>query len=116
MKVEVYKGAQGKHNLKDYEETYNTFDWKDVEQAFSWSETGKMNMAYECIDRHVDQGLGDKIALNYKDEYRKESYTYKDMQRYLIKQRMFLSEHAEVDKVTEYLYLCRVHLNYILRC
>lgn len=36
MKVEVYKGAQGKHNLKDYEETYNTFDWKDVEQAFSW--------------------------------------------------------------------------------
>lgn len=23
MKVEVYKGAQGKHNLKDYEETYN---------------------------------------------------------------------------------------------
>lgn len=30
MKVEVYKGAQGKHNLKDYEETYNTFDWKDV--------------------------------------------------------------------------------------
>lgn len=51
MKVEVYKGAQGKHNLKDYEETYNTFDWKDVEQAFSWSETGKMNMAYECIDK-----------------------------------------------------------------
>lgn len=41
MKVEVYKGAQGKHNLKDYEETYNAFDWKDVEQAFSWSETGK---------------------------------------------------------------------------
>ncbi|HDG6154051.1 TPA: acetate--CoA ligase, partial [Staphylococcus aureus] len=98
MKVEVYKGAQGKHNLKDYEETYNTFDWKDVEQAFSWSETGKMNMAYECIDRHVDQGLGDKIALNYKDEYRKESYTYKDMQRLSNKAANVLSEHAEVDK------------------
>ncbi len=41
MKVEVYKGAQGKHNLKDYEEIYNTFDWKDVEQAFSWSELAK---------------------------------------------------------------------------
>lgn len=36
------------------------FNWKDVEQAFSWSETGKMNMAYECIDRHVDQGIGIK--------------------------------------------------------
>lgn len=98
MKVEVYKGAQGKHNLKDYEETYNTFDWKDVEQAFSWSETGKMNMAYECIDRHVDQGSGDKIALNYKDEHRKESYTYNDMQRLSNKAANVLSEHAEVDK------------------
>ncbi|HAY3328778.1 TPA: acetate--CoA ligase [Staphylococcus aureus] len=98
MKVEVYKGAQGKHNLKDYEETYNTFNWKDVEQAFSWSETGKMNMAYECIDRHVDQGIGDKIALNYKDEHRKESYTYKDMQRLSNKAANVLSEHAEVDK------------------
>lgn len=25
-------------------------------------------MAYECIDRHVDNGKGDKIALNYRDE------------------------------------------------
>ncbi len=57
-----------------------------------------MNMAYECIDRHVDQGLGDKIALNYKDEYRKESYTYKDMQRLSNKAANVLSEHAEVDK------------------
>lgn len=117
MKVEVYKGAQGKHNLKDYEETYNTFYWKDVEQAFSWSETGKMNMAYECIDRHVDQGLGDKIALNYKDEHRKESYTYKDMQRLSNKaSRMFCLNMQKLTKVTEYLYLCRVHPNYILRC
>lgn len=38
-----------------------------------------MNMVYECIDRYVDQGLGDKIVLNYKDEYRKELYIYKDM-------------------------------------
>ena len=38
------------------------------EKAFSWNETGKINMAYECIDRHVDNGKGDKIALNYRDE------------------------------------------------
>ncbi|MGZ1843504.1 acetate--CoA ligase [Staphylococcus argenteus] len=98
MKVEVYKGNQGTHNLKDYEETYNNFNWQDVERAFSWNKTGKMNMAYECIDRHVDQGLGDKIALNYKDEYRKESYSYKEMQRLSNKAANVLSKHASVEK------------------
>ena len=39
-----------------------------MKKAFSWNETGKINMAYECIDRHVDNGKGDKIALNYRDE------------------------------------------------
>ncbi|MCS5350033.1 acetate--CoA ligase [Staphylococcus aureus] len=98
MKVEVYKGNQGTHNLKNYEETYNNFNWQDVERAFSWNETGKMNMAYECIDRHVEQGLGDKIALNYKDEYRKESYSYKEMQCLSNKAANVLSKHASVEK------------------
>ena len=112
MKVEVYKGAQGKHNLKDYEEIYNTFDWKDVEQAFSWSETGKMNMAYECIDRHVDQGLGEITKMSTE----KNRILIKICNGYLIKQRMFCLNMQKLTKVTEYLYLCRVHLNYILRC
>ncbi|MBE5672818.1 acetate--CoA ligase [Staphylococcus sp. SS35] len=98
MKVEVYKGNQGTHNLKNYEETYNNFNWQDLERAFSWNETGKMNMAYECIDRHVEQGLGDKIALNYKDEYRKESYSYKEMQCLSNKAANVLSKHASVEK------------------
>ncbi|MGF7193915.1 hypothetical protein ABID55_001413 [Staphylococcus pasteuri] len=35
MKVEVYKSEPGNYNLQDYEQTYNNFDWKDVEKAFS---------------------------------------------------------------------------------
>ncbi|EHL7204922.1 acetate--CoA ligase, partial [Staphylococcus pseudintermedius] len=71
MKVEVYKGEQGNFNLTDYQATYDQFDWKEVEKVFSWNETGKINMAYECIDRHVNEGKADKIALNYKDNRRK---------------------------------------------
>ena len=36
-------------------------------------------MAYECIDRHVDNGKGDKIALNYRDEKRKEQYSFNEL-------------------------------------
>lgn len=67
MKVEVFESEQGNYNLQDYEKTYQDFDWDKVKKL-SWNETGKINMAYECIDRHVDNGKGDKIALNYRDE------------------------------------------------
>lgn len=98
MKVEVYKEDNGNFNLQDYEQTYNNFDWKEVEKVFSWSETGKVNMAYECIDKHVDEGKADKIALNYKDDKRKESYTFKEMQENSNKAANVLKEKAHVEK------------------
>ena len=98
MKVEVYQSEPGNYNMQDYEQTYKDFDWKNVEQAFSWSKTGKINMAYECIDRHVDEGKGDKIALNYKDDQRHESYTFEDMKKYSNKAANVLKNEADVKK------------------
>ncbi|GAA6823723.1 acetate--CoA ligase [Helicobacter pylori] len=98
MKVDVYKGEQGNFNLPNYEEVYNNFDWKEVEKAFSWYQTGKMNMAHECIDRHVDDGKGDKVALYYKDDERKESYTFSEMKDYSNKAANVLKDKANVEK------------------
>lgn len=66
-------------NLKNYEETYASFSFEEAEAWFSWHQTGKVNMAYEAIDRHVDNGRGGKIALHYSDSVRDESYTFADM-------------------------------------
>ena len=66
-------------NLKNYDEAYANFDWKEVEKEFSWATTGKVNVAYEAIDRHVDNGKGDRIALYYSDATRDESYTFAEM-------------------------------------
>ncbi|MFC4769704.1 acetate--CoA ligase [Effusibacillus consociatus] len=63
-------------NLTDYDKIYQTFDWKEVEQVFSWSKTGKINMVYETIDRHVEEGRGENVALLYTDGERTESYTF----------------------------------------
>jgi acetyl-CoA synthetase len=68
------------YNLKNYDEAYATFDWAEVEKAFSWHETGKVNAAYEAIDRHVDNGRGDHVALHYSDADREESYTFAQLQ------------------------------------
>lgn len=98
MKTEIFKATQGNHNMKDYERTYQNFDWKEVEKQFSWATTGKVNMAYECIDRHVDEGHGDKLALLYKDAERNESYTFKDMMLNSNKAANVLVKEAGVKK------------------
>lgn len=66
-------------NMPDYEEAYRTFRWEDVEKNFSWYTTGKVNMAYEAIDRHALGDKKDKIALYYTDGKRDASYTFAEM-------------------------------------
>jgi acetyl-CoA synthetase len=69
------------NNLLDYEKSRDTFQWSDVEKVFSWHQTGKVNVAYECVDRHVDEGRGAKIALSYSDPVRFENITYEALQK-----------------------------------
>ncbi|NGQ97096.1 acetate--CoA ligase [Brevibacillus sp. SYP-B805] len=76
MKVELIPPVEGHYNLQDYEKAYANFSWADVEKAFSWHETGKVNMAYEAIDRHLLTDRKNKIALLYSDAEREESYTF----------------------------------------
>jgi acetyl-CoA synthetase len=33
-----------------------------------WYVGGKINVAYNCLDRHVEAGLGDKVAFPYEGE------------------------------------------------
>ncbi|TMN23831.1 acetate--CoA ligase [Lentibacillus cibarius] len=66
-------------NMPDYNEACTNFSWKDVEKAFSWHETGKVNMAYEAIDRHAETWRKNKVALYYSDQKRDEKYTFQDM-------------------------------------
>jgi len=68
-------------NMASYEETCKQFSFEEVEKQFTWHDTGKVNIAYEAIDRHVEQGLGGKIALYYSDGQRDESYTFEQMSK-----------------------------------
>ncbi|GIO65469.1 acetate--CoA ligase [Paenibacillus cookii] len=76
---EILPSVATTSNLGDYEEARSKFQWEEVEKHFSWYTTGKVNMAYEAIDRHVAEGRGDKKALLYSDAARDESYTFGDL-------------------------------------
>ncbi|USG63811.1 acetate--CoA ligase [Brevibacillus ruminantium] len=76
MKVEMIKPVEGHSNLTNYDEAYANFDWAEVEKQFTWYETGKVNMAYEALDRHLLTDRRDQTALIYSNATREESYTF----------------------------------------
>ena len=68
MVLKALPVVEGEFNLQNYDEVYEQFNWSDTEREFSWFETGKVNMAYEAIDRHVETYNKNKVALYYKDD------------------------------------------------
>jgi acetyl-CoA synthetase len=59
-----------------------TLEW---DPPFSkWFLGGKINVAYNCVDRHVENGLGDKVAYHWIGEPGDtRTITYADLQREL---------------------------------
>ena len=44
-----------------------TLDWSNPPFA-RWFADGSLNVAYNCLDRHVNAGLGDRVALHFEGE------------------------------------------------
>jgi acetyl-CoA synthetase len=42
-------------------------DWSDAPFA-KWFVGGKLNVAYNCVDRHVEAGNGDRVAIHWEGE------------------------------------------------
>jgi acetyl-CoA synthetase len=55
-------------------------DWSDAPFA-RWFVGGRLNVAVNCVDRHVDAGLGDRVALHFEGEPGDtRTITYADLQ------------------------------------
>jgi len=58
-----------------------TLDWTDAPFA-KWFVGGTLNVAYNCVDRHVEAGHGDRIALHFEGEPGDTlSLSYAELQR-----------------------------------
>jgi len=89
---------EGKYNLQNYDEMYANFNWSEAEKNFSWYETGRVNMAYEAIDRHTETFRKNKVALYYRDGVRDEKYTFNDMKKWTNKAGNVLKTYGNVEK------------------
>ncbi|MFI9077561.1 acetate--CoA ligase [Streptomyces sioyaensis] len=69
-----------------------TLDWSNAPFA-KWFADGKLNVAYNCVDRHVENGLGDRVALHFEGEPGDtRSITYAELQREVSKAAHALTE------------------------
>lgn len=70
MKIETIKKKKFvlEPNLKDYNKTYKSFDWKEARKELSFFEGGKFNAAYNAIDRHAESWRKNKVALYWEGE------------------------------------------------
>src|SRR6266498_4972415 len=49
---------------------------------FTWFADGTLNASYNCLDRHVEAGLGDRVAYHWRGEEGEErDITYADLHR-----------------------------------
>ena len=56
-------------------------DWSDAPFA-KWFVGGKLNVAYNCVDRHVESGYGDQVAIKFEGELGdRRDITYAQLQR-----------------------------------
>ncbi|MDN4171941.1 acetate--CoA ligase [Nocardioides sp. SOB77] len=66
----------------DWTQTWDrVLDWTDPPFA-KWYVGGRLNAAYNCVDRHVEAGRGDKVAIHWVGEPvdDKRSITYAELQ------------------------------------
>jgi acetyl-CoA synthetase len=63
---------------KDFDQT---LDWSGAPFA-KWFVGGELNAAYNCVDRHVEAGNGDRVAIHFEGEGGDtRTITYADLQR-----------------------------------
>ncbi|GAA2208782.1 acetate--CoA ligase [Nonomuraea monospora] len=69
-----------------------TLEWKAP--FAKWFVGGELNVAYNCVDRHVEEGRGDKVAYHWEGEPDGDTrtLTYSDLKREVSKAANALAE------------------------
>ena len=74
--------AEMAESLDWVEKWDKVFSWDDKEYKHTWFEGGKLNVSYNCLDRHLKTGKRDKIAIIWEADEPGQSKTLTYQQLY----------------------------------
>ncbi len=82
---EAFWEREGRERVTWFEPFTELYEW-ELPYA-KWYLGGKLNVAYNCVDRHVENGLGGKVAFYWEGEPEddRRAITYADLQLEVVK-------------------------------
>src|ERR671933_1590595 len=82
---EEFWETEGRERITWFEPFTKLYEW---EQPYAkWYLGGKLNVCFNCVDRHVEAGQGDKVAYYWEGEPEDErrTITFADLQRDVVR-------------------------------
>jgi acetyl-CoA synthetase len=82
---EEFWGTEARERISWFEPFTELYEW-DLPYA-KWYVGGKLNVCFNCVDRHVEAGLGNKVAYHWEGEPTGERRTipFADLQREVVR-------------------------------
>ncbi|HXI03425.1 MAG TPA: acetate--CoA ligase [Candidatus Saccharimonadales bacterium] len=67
-------------NLEDYDRMRRTWSWSQAAEGITGLKDGGVNIAWECLDRHIQAGKGERTAMIWLGrDGSEERYTFAEM-------------------------------------
>ena len=78
---EAFWEREGRERITWFEPFTQLLDWQ--RPYAKWYLGGKLNITYNCVDRHVENGLGEKVAYFWEGEPEgdRRELTFADLKR-----------------------------------
>jgi acetyl-CoA synthetase len=82
---EEFWETEGRERVTWFEPFTELFEWEPP--YAKWYLGGKLNICFNCVDRHVEAGEGEKVAYHWEGEPEDErrTITFSDLQREVVK-------------------------------
>jgi acetyl-CoA synthetase len=82
---EEFWTAEGRERVTWFEDFTSLYEWEPP--YAKWYLGGTLNVSYNCVDRHVESGRGDRVAYHWEGEPDGEArtITYADLQREVVR-------------------------------
>jgi acetyl-CoA synthetase len=78
--LQIIKKSGAEANLDNYDLTYAKFDWQNCTDEIDYFADGKINAAFNAIDRHLHNGRANKVALYAVNEAGQlEKFTFNEI-------------------------------------
>jgi acetyl-CoA synthetase len=85
LSLEELWEREGRERVSWFEPFTDLLEWEPP--YAKWYLGGKLNVCFNCVDRHVEAGLGDKVAYHWEGEPEddRRTITFADLQRDVVR-------------------------------